>query len=69
MDKPTWLQLTREDRTSRLNVLLASLVEMDKVETEYCRTKQSRPLNINKFPTEQQVLQILAWEKEEHEED
>lgn len=66
MDKQTWLDLPQKDRAAYIKSLLRQIVEIDSLETEKCKLGVVKPHD-DKYNLEQQVLEIIAWEKEEHE--
>lgn len=68
MDKSTWLDLDQEARNVYIKPLLSQLVELDRVKALKLRAKDRTTVHTNRFKLEQEILQLLDWEKEETEE-
>lgn len=69
MDKYTWFDMPKAERASHMKLLLHELVKIDKLMDARARTKDKSPLHTNRFKLEQQILEIIEWENEEHDED
>ena len=65
MDKQHWLELTKEQRSSQLKNLLTALVELQKAGVAVANLTAAKK---QRKDLEEQVYDIIAWEKEEHEE-
>ena len=66
MDKQTWLDLPQKDRAAHIKHLLRQIIEIDTLETAKCKLGPVKPHD-DKYKLEQNVLEIIAWEKEENE--
>ncbi len=69
MDKQTWFQKNKEERTEQLKALLHELVEIDKLQMVRELAKDKTPLHTNRYRLEKLLLEILDWEKEEHDDE
>ena len=68
MDKNIWLELSKQQRAEQLKTIISQLVEIDKQEYRDSRVNGKPKYNKEKYNLEQQILEIISWEKEENEE-
>jgi len=67
MEKVTWLNLTPQEKSAKMNFLLLQIVEIDKQDKLFSQGRAEKPNQKEKFRLENEVLQILDFEKEDHE--
>ncbi len=68
MTKEDWTQLAPHERGESLKSVLQEIVMIDKMETLVCKHHKPKPC-CAKFKLEQQALKMMAWEKEDSEQD
>ena len=65
MEKDMWKALSKEERDNVMRKLLDELILIEKKKHAFSKGRSQGKLGPTRFKLENQILEILSWEKEQ----